>query len=76
MGKWSICVLATLFAVSLSVDAQSGKSSRPRVVESPTIKNDEPVTPGATRPPVLSETVVKPKEQLKSAPKPPAKAEE
>ena len=77
MGKWAICVLATVFAAGLSIVAQSGQTSRPRVVDSPTIKNDEPVTPRATRPPVLSETVVKPKEHLKSAPKPsPAKPED
>src|SRR5215207_901253 len=77
MGKTAICVLAALFTASLSVAGQSGQKSRPRVVEAPAIKNDEPVKPRAPRPPVLSDSVVKPKEQLKSAPKPqPVKPEE
>ncbi|MDI1240984.1 MAG: VWA domain-containing protein [bacterium] len=77
MGKRVFCVLATVFAASLTVVAQSGQTTRQRVVPSPTIKNDEPAAPRSTRPPVLSETVVKPKEQLKSAPKPaPVKVED
>ena len=77
MRKRAICVSAAVFAASLSVVAQSGQTSRPRVVSSPAIKNEEPVKPRVTRPPVLNDSIVKPQEQFKSAAKPqPAKAED
>ena len=76
MRKWAICVLAAVFAASLPVVAQSGQTSRPRVVAAPDIKNEEPVKPRVTRPPVLNDSIVKPQDQFKSAAKPPAKAGE
>lgn len=77
MRKRDICVLAAVFASSVSVGAQSGQTSRPRVVESPAIKSDEPAKPRASRPPVLSDSMIKPQEQFKQAAKPqPSKASE
>ena len=77
MGKWTICVLLALLATNIFVFAQSGGKTRPRVVAAPDIKNEEPPKPKVTRPPVLSDSIVKPQEQFKSAAKPqPAKAGE
>jgi VWFA-related protein len=70
MGKRVICVSALMVAAGLSVVAQSGQTTRPRVVAPPDVKNEEPVKPRVTRPPVLSESIVKPREQFKAAPKP------
>lgn len=76
MRKRDFCVLGVLFTSGLSVVAQSGETSRPRVVDSPAIKNEGPVNPRATRPPVLSDSRIKPQEQLKPPAKAPAKAAE
>lgn len=56
---------------------QTGRTSRPRVVAPPAIKNEEPAKPNATRPPVLSDSSIKPNDRSNTAAKAqPAKAGE
>ena len=66
-----LCVVGAN-ATSVSIFAQSGEKSRPRVVAAPNIKNEEPAKPKVTRAPVLSDSIVKPQEQFKTAEKPKA----
>ena len=70
MRKRAICVLLAVFAASVSIFGQSGGKSRPRVVAPPDVKNDEPANPKATRPPVMSDSIIKPQDRFVTAPKP------
>ena len=72
MRQRAIFALFAVFAAGVSIFGQSGERSRPRVVAPPDIKNEEPAKPKATRPPVLSDSIVKPQEQFVTAPKPQA----
>ena len=70
MRKRALCVLCAVIAASVSFFGQTGGNSRPRVVAPPNVKSEEPVTPKVMRPPVMSDSIVKPQEHFKTAEKP------